>query len=65
MAMSDLLVVGNSHNPAWGQVGGDLIAIDTLVHNFFARTGILDRAKASHAYGPQCYQEAAQPCYRA
>ena len=55
MALSDLLVVGNNHNPAWGQVGGALVAIDTLVHNFLARTGILSRAKTSHAYGPQCY----------
>jgi hypothetical protein len=48
-------VVGNSHNPAWGQVGGTLIAVDTLVHNFLVRTGILSRARANHAYGPQCY----------
>ena len=55
MALSDLLVVGNNHRPAWGQVGGALIAVDTLVHNFLVRTGILSRARASHAYGPQCY----------
>ena len=55
MALSDLLVVGNPHNPAWGEVGGALIAVDTLVHNFLVRTGVLGRARASHAYGPQCY----------
>lgn len=55
MALSDLLVVGNAHNPVWGEVGGALIAIDTLVHNFLVRTGILKRAQASHAYGSQCY----------
>ena len=55
MALSDLLVVGNSHNPIWGEVGGAMIAVDTLVHNFLVRTGILSRARADHAYGPQCY----------
>jgi hypothetical protein len=55
MVLSDLLVVGNEHNPRWGEVGGSLIAIDTLVHNFLVRTGILKRAKAVHPYGPQCY----------
>ena len=55
MVLSDLLVVGNEHNPRWGEIGGSLIAVDTLVHNFLSRTGILKRAKASHQYGPQCY----------
>jgi hypothetical protein len=55
MVLSDLLVVGNTHNPLWGQVGGSLIAIDTLVHNFLVRAGILKRANAVHPYGPQCY----------
>jgi len=55
MVLSDLLVVGNARNRRWGQVGGSLIAIDTLVHNFLVRTGILKRANAVHPYGPQCY----------
>jgi hypothetical protein len=55
MALADLLVVGNDHNPLWGELGGCLIAIDTLVHNFLVRTGILARMDAAHAYGPQCY----------
>ena len=32
-----------------------MIAIDTLVHNFLERTGILSRAHCSHLYGPACY----------
>jgi len=55
MVLSDLLVVGNERNLRWGEVGGSLIAIDTLVHNFLVRTGILRRAQALHPYGPQCY----------
>ena len=55
MALADLLMIGSAHNPLWGEVGASLIAIDTLVHNFLARTGILKRAHADHPYGPQCY----------
>ncbi len=33
-----------------------LIAVDTLVHNFLHRTGILARFKAGHPYGPGCYR---------
>jgi hypothetical protein len=32
------------------------IAIDTLVHNFLHRTGILDRFNADHHYGVACYR---------
>lgn len=55
MALADLLMIGRARNPLWGEIGASLIAIDTLVHNFFARTGILKRAQADHPYGPQCY----------
>jgi hypothetical protein len=33
-----------------------MIAIDTLVHNFLVRTGILKRFEADHSYGAACYQ---------
>ena len=33
-----------------------LIAVDTLVHNFLHRTGILSRFEADHPYGPGCYR---------
>jgi hypothetical protein len=33
-----------------------MIAIDTLVHNFLVRTGILSRFDADHSYGAACYQ---------
>lgn len=55
MALADLLMIGRVHNPLWGEVGASLIAIDTLVHNFLVRTGILKRTQADHLYGPQCY----------
>jgi hypothetical protein len=32
-----------------------MIAVDTLVHNFLHRTGILRDCHAEHQYGPRCY----------
>jgi hypothetical protein len=40
----------------WIEVGGSMIAIDTLVHNFLHRTGILHRFNANHTYGLACYR---------
>jgi hypothetical protein len=56
MALSGILIGAADVRPNWLQVGVQLIAIDTLVHNFLARTGILRRLKAIHPYGPGCYQ---------
>jgi hypothetical protein len=56
MALSDILIGAAGVRPQWLQVGVQLIAVDTLVHNFLARAGILQRLKASHPYGPGCYQ---------
>ena len=55
MAMSHLLM-GASRKPRWVEVGATCIAVDTLVHNFLHRTGILRRFSAEHPYGPACYQ---------
>jgi hypothetical protein len=35
----------------WHEAGAGMIAIDTLVHNFLHRTGILARFAADHRYG--------------
>ena len=56
MTLSCILLGAPSERQAWIEVGGSMIAIDTLVHNFMHRTGILHRFNASHAYGEQCYQ---------
>jgi hypothetical protein len=55
MALSDLLA-GDAKRPAWIEAGTVMIAIDTLVHNFLHRTGILGQLSADHAYGPGCYR---------
>jgi hypothetical protein len=56
MALSGILIGAADVRPKWLEVGVQLIAVDTLVHNFLARTGILQRLKASHPYGPGCYR---------
>jgi hypothetical protein len=56
MALSSLLLGAPKKMGLWIEVGGRLIAIDTLVHNFLHRTGILARFNASHLYGTACYR---------
>jgi hypothetical protein len=56
MALSQLLLGAPRSRRTWREVGGAMIAIDTLVHNFLHRTGILRRFNAEHSYGPACYQ---------
>src|SRR5438045_688809 len=55
MIFSDLLIGGAHGRPLWLEVGAGMIVVDTLVHNFLHRTGILHRHDADHAYGPHCY----------
>jgi hypothetical protein len=56
MALSGILIGAADARPRWLEVGVQLIAVDTLVHNFLDRTGILNRFNAAHGYGPGCYQ---------
>ena len=56
MAMSGILIGAADVRARWLEVGVHLIAVDTLVHNFLHRTGILSRFKAAHPYGPGCYR---------
>jgi hypothetical protein len=56
MALSALLMGAGKRRPLWFKVGATFIVIDTLVHNFLHRTGILQRFDADHPYGPSCYQ---------
>src|ERR1700730_1691309 len=56
MALSALLLGAPSKMVLWTEVGGTMIAIDTLVHNFLHRTGILARFNANHLYGAACYR---------
>jgi hypothetical protein len=55
MALSALLMGAGKRRPRWFRVGASFVVIDTLVHNFLHRTGILQRFDADHQYGPACY----------
>jgi hypothetical protein len=56
MALSSILLGAPKKLRLWREVGASMIAIDTLVHNFLHRTGILHRFGADHAYGSACYR---------
>jgi hypothetical protein len=56
MALSCILLGAPKKMSLWIEVGGSMIAIDTLVHNFLHRTGILHRFDSKHAYGLACYR---------
>jgi hypothetical protein len=56
MALAQLFLGAPRHRRRWREVGGSMIAVDTLVHNFLHRTGILRRFRADHAYGLACYR---------
>ena len=56
MTLSCILLTAPKGYDLWREVGGSMIAVDTLVHNFLHRTGILSRCGAQHGYGAACYQ---------
>jgi hypothetical protein len=56
MALAALLIGAGRQKPLWFEVGTGLVVIDTLVHNFLQRTGILRRFAAEHPYGLGCYR---------
>jgi hypothetical protein len=55
MALSCLLLGASGTRPQWLSVGSTFVVVDTLVHNFLHRTGILQRFGADHVYGSTCY----------
>jgi hypothetical protein len=55
MTLSGLLLGAADGRPLWFETGKGMIAIDTLVHNFLHRSGILEDCGASHGYGVGCY----------
>ena len=55
LALVPLLLGGRPDDALWQAAGAQLIVIDTLVHNWLHRTGILSDLDARHNYGPKCY----------
>src|ERR1700735_3640523 len=51
MTLSCILMAAPKRLHLWHDVGASMIAIDTLVHNFLVRTGILKRFEAEHSHG--------------
>jgi hypothetical protein len=56
MTLSILLLATPKNMRLWAEAGAAMVAVDTLVHNFLVRTGILHRFNTDHAYGPRCYR---------
>ena len=56
MTFAGLLMAGDPRRKDWIRVGRSLVAVDSLVHNFLHRTGILAAFDHPHAYGPRCYR---------
>ena len=57
MALSSLLIGAREQRPVWFETGKSMIAVDTLVHNFLHRTGILEGCGTPHVYGAACYAQ--------
>jgi hypothetical protein len=56
MALSTLLIGARAARPVWFETGKAMIVVDTLVHNFLHRTGILADCGKAHQYGADCYR---------
>ena len=57
MCLSAIMLAAPRRRRSWFAVGTSMIAIDTLVHAFLHRSGILRGLGAEHQYGPRCYHE--------
>jgi hypothetical protein len=56
MSLAALLLAGDHDRERWRTAGGAMIVIDSLVHNWLHRTGILNSFDSAHLYGPRCYK---------
>jgi hypothetical protein len=55
MTLACLLLGGDLRRKRWQMAGAVMIAVDTLVHNWMWRSGVLRRLGALHSYGAACY----------
>lgn len=55
MILAELLLGADPGRERWTMTGASFIAVDSLVHAYLRRTGILRRLGAEHQYGPACY----------
>lgn len=54
MTLSTLLIGAREQRPIWYETGKAMLAVDTLVHAFLVRSGILQDCGIPHTYGA-CY----------
>lgn len=57
MALSTLLIGTARNESRRFKTGCAMIVVDSLVHNFLHRTGILKRFRADHQYGLRCFKD--------
>jgi len=55
MTLSMMLLAGDPDRARWIAAGAHMVAVDTLVHAWMSRTGILKGLDAEHVYGTNCY----------
>lgn len=55
MILAELLLGVDPQRERWVTTGASFVAIDSLVHAYLHRIGILRRLDAEHAYGLACY----------
>lgn len=58
MTLATILLSAGPSKPSWGKFGKSLVAVDTLVHNFLHRTGLIRVFGRAHRYGARCTGEA-------
>ena len=56
MTLANLLLGSDPSRVLWVEAGAGMVAIDSLVHNWLHRSGILGRLHAQHPYGVACYR---------
>jgi len=56
MSLANLLLGGDPSRARWIEAGAGMVAVDSLVHNWLHRSGILSRLHAQHTYGVACYR---------
>ena len=56
MTLASLLIAAPPNKHIWLEAGVGMIAVDSLVHAFLHRTGLLQRFNAEHVYGASCYE---------
>ena len=55
MILAELLLGGDAARERWVTTGASFVAVDSLVHAYLHRTGILERLDAAHRYGSACF----------